>query len=304
MNKVNIEDRMALSIVIVSYNTSRLLADCLKSLIPATKSLSFEVYVVDNNSQDNTCQMIKKEFPWVKLIESGENLGYSKANNLALKKAKGKYILILNPDTKVQANSITKAVSFLESHQGAGIVTCRVELPNGNLDPDCRRSFPTPWRSFCHFSRLSKLFPKTKLFDSYYMAHLSDKVDHEVDSCMGAFMLTKSEALKKIGLFDEEFFFYGEDLDLCWRAKEQGYKIYYTPKAKIIHYKGVASGMKSVSKHLTTATKESKKRAVAESTRAMRLFYKKHYQNKYPFLITWCMYLGIFIIEKYRLSKV
>lgn len=303
MNKVNIEDRMALTIIIVSYNTSKLLADCLKSLKVAAKFFSFEVFVVDNNSQDKTCQMVKKEFSWVKLIESKENLGYSKANNLALKIAKGKYVLILNPDTKPLADTITKSINFLDNHRDAGIITCRVELPNGNLDPDCRRSFPTPWRSFCHFSHLSKLFPKTKLFDSYYMAHVSDKVDHEMDSCMGAFMLTKKEVLRKIGLFDEDFFFYGEDLDLCWRAREQGYKIYYTPKTKIIHYKGVASGMKSISQHLTTATKESKKRALLESTRAMRLFYKKHYQNKYPFFITWLMYLGIYIIEKYRLTK-
>lgn len=295
---------MDLTVVIVSYNTRQLLADCLNSLKAATKSLSCEVYVVDNNSQDKTCEMIRKDFPWVNLIESKENLGYSKANNIALKKAKGKYVLILNPDTKVLPNTITKTISFLESRQDVGIITCRVQLPSGDIDPDCRRSFPTPWRSFCHFSRLSKLFPKTKLFDSYYMAYQSDKIDHEVDSCMGAFMLTKNEILKKIGLFDEDFFFYGEDLDLCWRAKEQGYKIYYTPETKIIHYKGVASGIKSVSKHLTTATKESKKRALLESTRAMRLFYKKHYQNKYPFFITWSMYLGIYIIEKYRLSKV
>lgn len=295
---------MDLSIIIVSFNTQELLAKCLSSVKQSAKNLNVEVFVVDNNSSDSSVDIVKSDYSWVKLFENRQNLGFSRANNQALKKAKGKYVLVLNPDTKLLPQTLTKMVKFMDSRLDVGIATCKVVLANSKLDKDCRRLFPTPWRAFCHFSGLSKLFTGSRIFDQYQMGYTSDRIEHEIDSCVGAFMMIRSSLLKKIGLFDEDFFFYGEDLDLCWRAKVDGFKIIYTPIAKIIHHKGAASGMKPSSKHLTSATRSSKHRAIQESTRAMELFYKKHYMDKYPFFITWPIILTIRVLSIIRLLVV
>lgn len=294
---------MDLSLVIVSFNTREILDECLKSVRIAIKNLQAEVFIVDNNSSDGTVQTVRENHPWVKLITNKQNLGFSKANNLALKKAKGYYILVLNPDTKLMPDTITKMIDFLKKHQDVAVATCRVELANGALDRDCRRHFPSPWRAFCHFTGLSKIFPGSKIFDQYYMGYLPSNIEHEVDACAGAFMLICKSAMDKVGLFDEDFFFYGEDLDWCWRFREAGYKIIYTPITKIIHYKGVSSGIKKETTEISKATRESKKRALKESTRAMKLFYEKHYKDKYPFFINWLMFLGIWVLERIRLEK-
>ena len=292
---------MDVSIVIVSYNTKELLAECLKSVKKAIENLTAEVFVVDNNSSDGTVDFIKKNFPWVKLTVNKQNVGFSKANNLSLKIAKGKYILVLNPDTELMPDSIIKIINFMNKNSEVGISTCRVQLPDGSLDRDCRRHFPTPWRALTHFIGLSKVFPGSKIFDQYYIGYQKDDIDHEIDACEGAFMMVRKDAIAKVGYFDEDFFFYGEDLDWCWRFKEAGYKIMYTPRAKIIHYKGAASGMKQSSAHLTKASRESKIRALKESTRAMELFYRKHYMNKYPPFVTWSVIFGIKLLTILRL---
>ena len=295
---------MDISTVIVSYNTKELIIECLDSVQKAASGLKSEIIVVDNASQDGTQDEIRKKFPNVSLIENNKNLGFSKANNIALVKAKGKYILILNPDTKLFPETIKKLIDFFGSKgKDTGLVTCRLELASGVLDKDCRRHFPTPWVAFTHFSNLSKIFPKTRFFDSYYYGYVNENTEHEIDACAGAFMFTTRDALKKVGLFDEDFFFYGEDIDLCFRYKQKGYKIIYTPVTKAIHYKGVASGIKEHTKHLSKATKESKKRALSESTRAMKLFYEKHYKNKYPAIINFFVIFGIILLDKIRQLK-
>lgn len=293
---------MDISVVIVSFNTDQLLAKCLQSLQPALKGFRPEVFVVDNNSRDETVEMVKRDFPWVKLIANRDNRGFSKANNQALRVAKGKYILVLNPDTEVRRDTIKKMTSFMETRPEVAISTCRVQLANGHLDRDCRRHFPSPARSFFHFSGLSKIFKGSKIFDSYYMGYLSQDQEHEIDSCVGAFMFIRKKDLDKIGLFDEDFFFYGEDLDLCWRFKERGYKVIYTPITKILHYKGAASGMKPASQHLTKASLESKRRALAQSVRAMELFYRKHYLDKYPFFINWMVLVSLKLLKIIRVA--
>jgi len=293
-----------LSIIIVSYNTKELLLECLESIQKGRKKIDTEIYVVDNNSHDGSPQQVEKKYPDVILINNNLNLGFSKANNLALKKIKSKYVLILNPDTKLMPDTLTKMIEYISNDNQIGVATCRVELPNGDLDKDCRRHFPTPWRSFCHFIKLSKVFKGSQVFDQYYMGYKSEKTAHEVDSCVGAFMLVKTSAIEKVGLFDEDFFFYGEDLDWCWRFKEAGYKIMFTPITKITHYKGAASGIKAPSMHLSKATIESKKRAVHESTRAMELFYHKHYKHVYPSFLTWIVISSVKILEYFRLVKV
>src|SRR3989338_7449727 len=184
---------MDLSIIIVSFNTKQLLADCLHSVKIAAQSIKSEVFIVDNNSSDGTVAMIKQNYPQVELIANKKNLGFSKANNQAFKKAKGKYVLILNPDTRLLPNTLRKMVEFMDKHQEVAISTCRVELADGSLDKDCRRHFPTPWRSFCHFSNLSKIFSKSKIFDQYYMGYVPDNIEQEVDACAGAFMMIRAE---------------------------------------------------------------------------------------------------------------
>src|SRR3989338_4996622 len=242
---------MDISIIIVSYNTRELLLSSLKSQKAAAKNLKVEIFVVDNASSDKTANALKKNYPEVKLIENQKNLGFSKANNQVITKATGKYVLILNPDTKVMPDTLEKMVKFMDQNRNISISTCRVELPNGQLDRDCRLHFPTPWRAFCHFSGLSKIFRGSKIFDQYYYGYLNDQKVHEVDACVGAFMFTRADGVKKVPYFDQDFFFYGEDLDWCWRFKEKGYQIIFTPTTKILHHKGAASGMKPTSKHLT-----------------------------------------------------
>lgn len=301
---------MDISIIIVSFNTKELVSGCLDSIKVASSSLpadrqglKTEVFVVDNNSDDGTPGFIGKNYPWVRLIRNHQNVGFSKANNQALKKAIGRYILILNPDTKMMPDTLTSMIKFMDEHQDTAIATCRIELANGNLDSDCRRHFPTPWRAFCHFSGLAKLFKGSKIFDQYYIGYLPDTRDHQIDSCAGAFMMVKKDALAEVGFFDEDFFFYGEDLDLCFRFKEAGYQIMYTPTTKIIHYKGAASGMKKASKHLSKATVESRKKAILESVRAMELFYQKHYLKKYPFFVNFLVITTVKILGKVRILK-
>lgn len=293
---------MDISIIVVSYNTKELLSDCIKSTKSAILNLKAEIFVVDNNSGDGSCDMVKKDYPQVKLITNQENVGFSCANNQALKKACGNYVLILNPDTKLMPETIKVMKRYMDKNQSIAVSTCRVELPNGQLDADCRRHFPTPWRAFCHFSRLSKLFKGSKLFDQYYVGYLSDKTEHELDACVGAFMFIRHSAIKKVGYFDEDFFFYGEDLDWCWRFREAGFKITYNPQTKIIHYKGASSGIKKTSKHLTLATRASRRKATIESTRAMELFYKKHYLGKYPFFLDKLIILAIKLLTVLRLA--
>ena len=295
---------MDISIIIVSYNTRELLRDCLISIKLAISNLKVEVFVVDNNSYDNTYEMVKNDSPWVTLIANKKNVGFSKANNQAINKAKGSYILVLNPDTILSSDTLDKMFSLMKKNKDIAVATCKVELPNGRLDRDCRRLYPTPWRAFTHFSGLSKIFSNSKLFDQYQMGYISENTEHGIDSCVGAFMFVRASAIKKVGLFDEDFFFYGEDLDWCYRFKKAGFKIVYTPITKIIHYKGAASGIKPTSAHLTKATRYSKKRALFESVHAMELFYEKHLKEKYPFFINWLVLISLKILERIRVLSV
>lgn len=293
-----------LSIVIVNYNTRALLEKCLLSVGRSGGLSDYEIFVVDNASTDGSSLMVEKRFPQVAIIKNSENLGFSKANNLAISKTKGRYILLLNPDTLVEKNTLSEMISFMDRNPEAGVATCRVELPSGRLDRDCRRSFPTPWVSFTHFSHLSKIFPKSKIFGRYQMTYKNEDKVEEIDSCVGAFMIVRSEAQKEVGLLDENFFFYGEDLDWCFRFKEKGWKILYNPKVKIIHYKGASSGMKKTSKDVTSATREAKRKALVASTEAMEVFYRKHYLKKYPKIVSFLIFGAVWCLRVLRLSRI
>jgi len=218
-----------LSIVIVSYNVRGLLKECLESIYRTTKYIQFEVYVVDNNSSDGTIQMIEREFPQVKLIANKDNIGFAKANNLAFQKSRGKYILMLNPDTVILQNSLYKIVNYFEQQPNIGAIGCKMLNSDRTLQPSCY-NFPTLLEIFGMYFIGSRIFSGLKKFDY-------DKVQ-EVDFVRGAFLALNKQCLEEIGLLDEKLFMFGEETDLCYRMKQRGWKVIYIPDTVIIHHRG------------------------------------------------------------------
>jgi O-antigen biosynthesis protein len=257
-----------LSIIIVNYNVKEFLQNLVHSLQKAVSNVNHEIIVVDNASDDGSVEFIREKFPQIKLIANQANLGFSKANNIALRVAQGKFLLLINPDTIISEDTISKMIEFFDGHHNAGLVGCKILNPDGSLQLACRRSFPGPWTSFCKVTGLSTLFPKSKLFAKYNLTYLDENTTHEVDAISGSFMMMKRVVYEKVGGFDEQFFMYGEDLDLCYRIQKNGYKVYYYPGTQIIHYKG-----------------ESTKRSSLDETKyfykAMQLFVKKHFSSFY-----------------------
>lgn len=283
--------KVDLSIIIVNYNTKSLLKQCLDSLLKSS-----EIIVVDNGSTDGSPQLVNsltRNKKIIKLIANKKNLGYAKANNQALQLARGKYILFLNSDTLVPQKTITTLLNYLEKHPRVGVVTPRLELRSGKVDLDCHRGFPTPWASFCYFTGLEKLFPKSRFFGRYHQTWKKPETIHEIDACCGAFLLARKKVLEEIGGFDESYFFYGEDLDLCFRIKQKGWKIVYHPKLSAIHYKGTSSGLREETRDISQVDRETRLKVARASTEAMRIFYNKFYREKYPFWVTSFVLLGI-----------
>lgn len=201
--------------------------------------------------------------------------------------------MFLNPDTIVYPNTLGAMIDFMDTHDDAGVATCKVVLPNGELDESCHRGFPTPWNAFSYFSGISKLFPKSKLFSGYTLTFIDLSITHEIDSAAGSFMLVRREAGESVGWWDVDYFFYGEDIDFCYELKAKGWKVYYVPTVSVLHYKGVSGGIKIVSKEITTADDKTRRLATRARFEAMKIFYKKHYLKKYPSLITWLVLSGI-----------
>lgn len=263
---------MDLSIIIVNYNTRDLLKKCLKSVFGSHTNFDFEVIVVDNGSQDGSLEMLKEDFPEVRLFENGKNLGFAAANNIAIKQGKGKYILLLNSDTQLKPNTLELSIKYLNLHPDVGAMGGQVLLPDGNLDKACRRRFPNPWNSFLRLFGLKKF--------SDYNINLPVNQETEVDAVMGAYMMVRKDVIEHIGLLDEEYFMYGEDLDWCWRIKRAGYKIRYYPQAVIIHYKYGSSQLVPF-------------RTIKLAHRAMKIFYRKHYAQQYNWFFNQMVYFGI-----------
>jgi len=291
-----------LSIIILNYNTRDLLRDCLRSVLKSKKnSFAYEIIVVDNASVDGSVEMIKREFPQVKIIQSKENLGFAGGNNLALKKAQGKYILFLNSDTQVKPDAFQKMISFMDSDPKIGAATAKTMLVSGGMDPDCHRGFPTPWASICYFLGLEKLFPKSKIFGQYHQFYLDLNKIHEIDAGFGTFMFIRRQALTEVGSWDENYFFYGEDLDLFYRIKKAGWKVMFYPEPLLIHHKGASSGLRKESKKISQANQQTRIKTAKASIQAMEIFYKKFYQDKYPHWLTWVVILGIRIKGFFRI---
>ena len=232
---------MKLSIIIVSYNVCSYLRQCLQSIIKSNSFGKYEIIIVDNYSHDYSCKMVEKEYPEIKLIKNKENLGFSKAVNIGIKKSKGKFICILNPDTLISDNTFNEMLDYFIINQNVGCIGPKILNPDGSLQLSCKRSFPNPLSAFYKLIGLSKIFPKNKYFGRYNLTFLDENKIHNVDSISGSFMLFPRLIVDKIGTFDESFFMYGEDLDFCHRIKQFGYDIIYNPHASIIHYKGESS---------------------------------------------------------------
>lgn len=285
---------LQLSVIIVNYNVKHFLEQCLHSVYNALKKLDAEVFVVDNNSVDGSVSLVKQKFPQVKLIENNVNTGFSVANNQAIKVASGKYILLLNPDTIVQEDTFEKVVAFMDQHPDAGGLGIKMVDGKGNFLPESKRGLPTPAVAFYKIFGLAKLLPNSKRFGQYHLTYLDKNKNHEVDILSGAFMLMRKEALDKVGLLDETFFMYGEDVDLSYRITQGGYKNYYFAESSIIHYKG-------------ESTKKSSVNYVVVFYKAMAIFAKKHFKNKgagtFIFLIYLAIYLRAFAAIVSRMIK-
>ncbi|TKG89037.1 glycosyltransferase [Puteibacter caeruleilacunae] len=273
---------MKLSIVIVNYNVKHFLEQCLWSVYKATQDISAEIFVVDNNSVDGSCAMVNEKFPTVNLIANKENVGYAAANNMAIRKAKGTYILLLNPDTLVEEDTFTKCLSFMDNHQDAGALGVKMIDGKGNFLPESKRGLPTPWVAFYKVFGLASLFPRSKRFGQYHLRYLHEDETHEVDVLCGAFMLMRKEALDNVGLLDETFFMYGEDIDLSYRIQLGGYKVYYYPETTIIHYKG-------------ESTKKGSLNYVRIFYNAMIIFARKHFSGKHAFIYSFIIKLAIYL---------
>ena len=271
---------MDCSIIVVNYQTYQLTKDTINSIIDKFHSFSYEIIVVDNASKDDSLDKLQKDFKdKVKFIASKENNGFAAGNNLAIEKAKGRYVLLLNSDTVVLDDSLDKIYKYMEENVDVGATGCQVILESGELDKACRRSFPNPQNAFY---RLFHIPTKNKK-DNYNLDELDDDGIYEIDCLTGAFMFIRKTALKDIGGgLDETFFMYGEDIDLCYRIKKAGWKIVYFGKSKIIHYKGASS-------------KKQKSKLIYEFYRAMYIYYKKHLAKINPFSINGLVYLGIAI---------
>lgn len=281
-----------LSIIIVTFNDGEYLMNCLSNL-SKMDDIASDIWVVDNASTDGSIDEAKTKFPDFKYTVNSENLGFSKANNMALKKVNSEFILLLNADTKIEKGVLGGVVNFLENNPDVGAVTPKIVLPNGKIDMTAHRGFPTPWASFKYY------FLKD---DSLY--HLTDQdisKTHEVDAITGAFFMTRKSVLESVGYLDESFFMYGEDIELCFRIKKAGYKIMYLPEYEVLHYKGVSSGLKKHSQDITTADKETRRKALNAFYGAMKIFYKKHMEKKYPSVVNWLVYFGIDL--KWQLAK-
>ncbi|HKL07931.1 MAG TPA: glycosyltransferase [Bacteroidales bacterium] len=270
-----------LSVIIVNYNVKHFLEQCLLSVYKALENIPSEVFVVDNNSVDGSCALVKERFPKVKQIENKKNYGFSYANNQAIKKASGEYILLLNPDTVVEEDTFSKCIRFMDTTPETGGLSVKMIDGKGRFLPESKRSLPTPAVAFYKIFGLSKLVPKSKIFARYHLGHLRNDEMNEIEILPGAFMFLRKKALEKAGLLDETFFMYGEDIDLSYRITKAGFKNFYFPETTIIHYKG-------------ESTKKGSLNYVFVFYQAMIIFANKHFTQKNARLFSSLIHAAIY----------
>lgn len=285
---------MKLSVIIVNYNTYSLTKQTIYSVIKRNHNFDYEIILVDNASTDGSIEQLQNTFKELILNKrlnihiNSSNLGFAKANNIGMRLAKGQYILLLNSDTEIKDDCLEKCLRKISEDITIGALGCKVMLADNKLDHACKRGFPTPKASLYYFLKLHKRDPLK--YGEYNASYLNEDEVGEVDSLTGAFMLMPKDIVNKIGGLDEEFFMYGEDIDLCYRIKESGYKVLYYPKAKIIHYKGGSS-------------KKKRTKVIYDFHNAMWIFYKKHYFKQYNIAVSFLVYLGIRIKYLLEISK-
>ena len=268
-----------LSIIIVAYQSREEIGPCLASLPREIAGGAVEVIVVDNSPGDGTTEIVQRNFPWVRYLAPGANLGFGRANNLGYGRSSGELVVFLNPDTISNAEALEHCVRRLHTEPNIGLISPKLVQADGSMDLACRRSIPTLWDGFCRASGLAAAFPKTRLFAGYNLTHLSENGTYDVGAINGAFMMIRREVLERVGLFDEAFFMYGDDLDLCIRVARAGYRIVYDGRVQIIHLKGM-----SVARDY-----ERMARAIFDANRDV---YLKHFNPRGSALVRW----------KYRLA--
>ena len=284
-------DNPDLSIIILNYNVKELLLNCLDSVFKSKlKRDKWQIIVVDNGSEDDSVEAVREKYPQVELLENKRNLGFAGGNNVGVKVASAAVILFLNPDTIIVDQAIQKSYQYLMSNPEIGALTCRVELSDGRLDYSCHRGFPTPWNSLMFFTGLAKILPQSSFLAGYTATYLDINKAHEIDCLTGAFMMVRKKAGNQINWWDEDYFWNGEDIEFCYNLKEKGWKIYFYPDVKIIHYKG-------------SSARQVRHKTISHGISAMRIFYLKHYYHRYPLLLRDFVLWGIKLLEHFRKAK-
>lgn len=281
---------MKLSIIIVNYNVRHFLEQCLYSVEKAIRGIETDVWVVDNASVDDSMEMVREKFPWVKCIDNKDNVGFAKANNQAARASESEYVLLLNPDTVLPEDNLQKALRYMEEHEKCGALGVRMYDGSGNFLPESKRGLPTPWVAFYKIFGLSSIFPKSEKFARYHLGHLPDDQNSRVEILAGAYMLMRRDAWNEAGMLDESYFMYGEDIDLSYSIEKAGFEVHYLADAPIIHYKG-------------ESTKKGSLNYVFIFYNAMLIFAKKHLSKSYATAFSLLIRVAIYLRAGLSIAK-
>lgn len=302
----------SLSIIILNFNTKQVTLEAIESIAvnyaSEVKKGDFELIVTDNGSSDGSLEAFreykkKTSIKTFHVVDNGGNIGFGAGNNKGVPYAKGTYVLFLNSDTIVYKDTLRYMLDFMEKHQDVGAASCKLINKDGEIDFNCHRGFPTPWNAFCYFSGIEKLFPHSRFFAGYTQGWKDLATTHEVDVIEGAFMLMPRVIGEKVGWWDEDYFFYGEDIQFCYDIKKLEKKISYIGEMSIMHIGGLSSGIKKKSQHITKANVEGKRMIQKARFNAMKIFYKKNYKGVYPGWIQWLIFTVIDIMQFRMLSS-
>jgi len=304
-------NKSKLSVIILNYNSGGFLQKCLQSVLKSRLRDQVQIIVTDNASSDDSFNLAKKNLhhhPKIstEFLKLPRNIGFSAGNNKGVKliKPSSQYVLFLNPDTILPPSTLQKMINFFDRHSSVDAATCKIILAKtGQLQPECHRGFPTPWRALCHFSGLAKLFPQSKTFAGYFLGHLNKNKTHPIEACVGAFLMIKKEVGQGIDWWNEKYFFYGEDLDLCYRLRKNGHKLFFYPHCHITHFQGISSGIIKESRTISTASRQTRIQVARASTQAMRIFYQDHLLTEYSPLVQKLVMLIINLLQKIRVFK-
>jgi GT2 family glycosyltransferase len=276
-------------VVIVHFETPGELDRCLRALAASTAARSLEAFLIDNASRSFDAAASERAFPGIRIIRNATNVGFARASNQGLRLATGRYLLLLNPDARVEPDAIATMIAYMDARPDVGCATARLLLPDGSLDLACRRAFPTPLRSLFRITLLSRAFPRSRTFGQYNLTYLDERQETEIDTPCGAFMMVRAEAAREVGLLDERYFMYGEDIDWAFRLKAKGWRVMYTPAATVHHTKRASS-------------RDRRLRTIPAFHEAMRIFYRQHYEPRYPRWVSWLTYAAIGARERLELA--